>query len=307
LYYELGKKIFKFFIETLNFFRVTLVFLSFFTVLYWFCQLAGATFVNIFAPFFETIKNITHLFYNRTIVIDKESIDFAFLIASFAMLFVVWALKFAVEYIEQAEKSYDNAHEIAKEKAEKIFNACLEQEYVNQEQKNKNIAILIKFSASNTLKDSFFDRNTDLGVEETQKTALLELLQNAESEEKLRFKKKVFDDSVLLSFDSFKDIDKILANIESYIENIRQKYAQNKWQINYFVGIEVYAKEHELESKIKSLMMLIKLGLTDKIICFATFKQRYSLLKKPKYKVDQEGLYSINDANEEVFYVKNLK
>ena len=161
MYYELGKKIFKFFIETLNFFRVTLVFLSFFTVLYWFCQLAGATFVNIFAPFFETIKNITHLFYNRTIVIDKESIDFAFLIASFAMLFVVWALKFAVEYIEQAEKSYDNAHEIAKEKAEKIFNACLEQEYVNQEQKNKNIAILIKFSASNTLKDSFFDRNTE--------------------------------------------------------------------------------------------------------------------------------------------------
>lgn len=241
------------------------------------------------------------------VVIDKESIDFAFLIASFAMLFAVWALKFAVEYIEAAEEKYDTAHRLAKEQTEKIFNACLQQEYINLEQKNKNIAILIKFSAINLLKDSFFNRDADTGIEEMQKNALIDLIQYIETKDKLHFEKKFFDDSVLLTFDSFHEVDGIIVSLESDIEDIKQKYAQNKWQINYFAGIEVYAKEQELEAKTKNLMKLVKLGLTNKIVCFATFKQRYSLAKKPKHTIAQEGLYSINDVDEEVFYVKNLK
>jgi len=283
------------------------VFLSFFTVLYWFCQLSGAIFIEPFSPFFEAIKGITHIFYNRKIVIAKESIDFAFLIASFVMLFIVWALKFAVEYLERIEAKYDSAYKQAKKRAEEVFNACLKQEYINQEQKNKNIAFIVKFSAVNLLKDSFFNKDKDVGVEEIQRGALLELLQNMEIEGELHFEKRILDDSVLLSFHPFKDIDNILPSIKSYIENIKQKYAQNKWQINYFIGIEAYAKEQELDAKMKSLIMLVRLGLTNKIVCFATFKQRYSLIKNPEHSIEQEGLYSINDVDEEVFCVKNLK
>lgn len=305
MFYKLGKKLFKIFIESLNFVRVALVFLAFFTILYWFLQLGQATFIEPFAPFFESIKNITHMFYNRTVVIDKEAIDFSFLIASLVMIFLAWALKFAVEYVEFGEKKYDSIYKWIKQKAEAVFNLNLEKEYLREEQKNNKIVILLKFAVTNLEKDSFFHKDVSVGVEEIQKKALTEFLQHIET--KLKFEKRVLDNGVFLYFNSFDNADNIIFNLQHSIDKLKQKYTAEKWQINYFVGIETYAHDNELNFKMKNLITLIKLNLINKIVCLATFKQRYSLIKTPRYIVEQEGLYSLNDTNEEVFYVKILR
>ncbi len=103
-----------------------LVFLSFFVTLYWLLQLGQVQFIEYFAPFFEAIKNITHLFYQRNVTVDFATIDFSFLIATFIFLIIAWVLNFAVEGIEILEEQYDFYCAGIRKKNEELFNIGLE-------------------------------------------------------------------------------------------------------------------------------------------------------------------------------------
>lgn len=245
------------------------------------------------------------MFYNRTVVIDQATIDFSFLLACFIMIFLAWGIKFAVEYLELAENKYDTIYQNFKQKSEKLFNVTLEQEYHFEEKKNNKTSVLIRFNAINLAKDSHFSKDTHVGVEEMEREVLSELIQTLS--QKLVFKKRVLDNAVFLYFDTFKNVETIIDNIENVTDEIKQKYLPKRWQISSCIAIETYSNDKDINEKNKNLLALIKLNLKNKIVCFATFKQRFSLLSEHKYELEQEGLYSINGSNEEVFYVKILR
>lgn len=305
MFYELGKKIFKFILNALHFIQVVLVFLAFFIILYWLLDLGKATFIAPFAPFFNSIKDFVHTFYQRTITTDEATVDFSFLIASFIALIIVWALKFVIEFVGDVETKYDRVHMMMKKRTEDLLNVTLEQENLMREYRNNKFLLLIKFDATNMAKDSFFHRDVNIGLAEKQKEALL--LFAEELSKRIEFQKKFLDDGLLLYFNSFSNVDKILKITEEIIINIRDKYYADKWRINAILSIETYASDNEILDKIRGLIMLIRLGIQDKIICLATFKQRYQLTKNPKYRIEAQGTYTINNAQENVFVLKNQK
>jgi len=285
--------------------QVSLIFLSFFIILYWLLQLGGATFIQPFAPFFETIKDITHLFYVRTVKVDEVTIDFAFLVATFAMLLLVWGLKFVIEFIETLEKKYDTAHKCLKQKRENAFNRTLEKQHLISEYKYNNFLIFVKFSAINLLKDSFFHKDVEVGVEEKQTEVLRDFSKNLT--ETFQCQKKFINEGLLLYFNNFDNVDKILVSIGDNLLNIQSKYVEEKWEISYLFGVDAYSESKEITAKVENLMKLTNLGLKNRKICFSQFKQRYLLLKSPKYNIEGAGVYQLTNTEEEVFYLNNLR
>lgn len=302
MFYKIGKALFRFVLNSINFLRLLLVFWAFFTLVYWLFQLGGNTFVVQFAPFFEPVKDFIHLFYTRVATIDKVSIDFSFLLAAILMFLIVWALKFVVEYIELAERKYDKIYRYIKNKAEELFNLKLETQYLSMENKNNKLLVLIKFSAINSAKDSFFNRDVEVGVEEKEKEILLAFLKGLDISATMQ--KRFLNEGVLLYFEDFNDVERILVALKSNIMNLQRVYAEQKWVINSLISVEAYAENKDIEAKLKNLIMLNSLNQPNQMLCSGAFKQRYSLIHNPKLIIEDQGFYKLAKGGEEVYSIK---
>ena len=305
MFYKIGKKLFLYLINSLRSVQISLIFLSFFTILYWLLDIAKVAFVEFFTPCFNPLKDFVHLFYTRTVKIDEISIDFSFLIIVFIFLFIAWIMNYIVEWIEFAEIKYDKLHNYIKNKEEEVFNQNLEYAHMKLENKQKKILILIKFSAVDLTKDSFYTRDTQSGVEEKEKESIIafwEILSD-----NLKFEETFFEKTLLLYFDKFGQINDILLLMESAVKQIKSEYRDNNWQLHHHIAIDAYSSENELIVKAKNLKVLLTLDLKDEVLCFATFKQRYLAMKNPKFSIEEKGVYCINENQEEVFCVKKIK
>lgn len=303
MFYSVGKKIFYLVINSVRFIQVTLVFLAFFVTLYWIFQIAGATFLTPVAPFFESIKATVHVFYNRIVTIDNVSIDFSFLLASFACLIIAHLLKFVAEWFEKAEKRFDAMHEYLRKQVEDTFNKNLERQHVAQEKLNSKFLMIVQFNLKDLTLDKFFHHDLNKGVEEKQKEVLAEFSQIFGKE--FVTKKDFINEGLLLYLSNFQDMERIVREFARSISFLQQKYNEQHWQINYIAAIDVYATSSEVTLKFKKLIMLINLGLKNKIACLATFKQRYLIEKNPAYSVEEYGTYKLYDY-EDIYVIENL-
>ena len=264
-------------------------------------QIAGATFLAPVAPFFEGIKNFMHIFYNRTVAVDQVSIDFSFLLAAFLFLLFAQALKLLVESIGYLEKKYDKVHEYVRKSSENAFNKSLERQYISQETLNSRFLMIVQFSLKNLAKDKFFDHDLEEGVEEKTKEVLSEFAKIFGKE--FVTQKDFIKEGLLLYISHFKDMERIVGEFGQCISSLKTKYAEEKWQVNYLSAIDVYAKANEIQGKFKRLVMLINIGVKNKITCFSTFKQRYLIEKNPIYRVEEYGAYKIEDY-EDIYLIE---
>lgn len=302
MFHKLVKNFFNLLINIIKFTQVTLVFLTFFVILYWLLQLSGVKFIEFAAPFFESIKALIHTFYNRTVEINNIKVDFSFLLSAFIFLLIAQILKFAAEGVEFLEKKYDSIHNSFKRKAENSFNKELELQYIAKEQMNNKILLFIKFNLTDLTKDSFFHRDVNVGVEEKQKEALQKFSEIFDKG--LSFQKNLLNDGLLLYFNDFNNVEKIIAEVGKCAEILKKKYAEEQWKANYLASIDVYANAGEISQKVKKLTLLTKLDLKNKIVCMPTFKQRYSLIKNPVYKIEGQGTYRLEeDKDQEDIYI----
>lgn len=281
--------------------QVALVFLAFFVILYWIFQIAGAKFIEVFAPFFESIKTLMHTFYNRTVTIDQVSIDFSFLLASFIILLTAQGLKLLAESIEFLEKKYDTIYSYFKKEEEKLFNKNLERQYIAQEALNSRFLMIIQFDVKNLAKDSFFDHDVNEGVEEKKKEVLDEFAKIFGKD--FVTQKDFVDEGLLLYLSHFKNMERIVSEFAQCVKLLKEKYLNEKWQINYIAAIDVYGRANEIKLKFNRLIMLMNIGLKNKIACFSTFKQRYLIEKNPIYKVECYGAYKIEDY-EDIYLIE---
>lgn len=287
----------------MHFIQIVLILLSFATILFWLFELGGATFIQPFIPFFHFIKDVTHLFYTRTVQVDKVQIDFAFLIASLAFLMIVWILRYTVEGLDQLERKFDYWYEKIRKKSEHLFNARLEEEYVKEQNKINKFIVLAKFKAKNLTRDSFFERNVQVGSEEKEKEALQEF--NEKTKKALGCNQKMLKEGLLLYFEDFNRIDKIISSLKDIINELKTDYSELNWQIKELMSIEPYTDDSEVVHKLRGLMLLNRLDFEGEITCLSTFLHRYALIKNPKYLVENKGIFEIN-KEEEVFCIKSL-
>lgn len=301
MFHKIAKKIFSFLINFAQGVQVALVFLAFFTILYWIFQIAGAQFLGGVAPFFESIKAIIHTFYDRTVKIDQVSIDFSFLLAAFLFLLIAQALKLLVESIEFLEKKYDSLHSYMKKSMESRFNKNLERQYIAQEALNSRFLMIVQFNLKNLAKDKFFDHDINAGVEEKQKEVLKEFAKIFGKE--FVTQRDFISEGLLLYLSNFKNMERIVSEFSECVSILKKKYMEEQWQVNYIAAIDVYASTRDVEPKFKKLVMLINLGLKNKIACFSTFKQRYLIEKNPIYRVESYGAYKIEDY-EDIYIIE---
>lgn len=304
MYHNLGKKIFKLTYDLLRFIQICLIFLSLFVIIYWFLSIAGAPIIQPVAPFFEGIRNLVHLFYNRPVSIDKAVLDFSLIVAAIIFLLFVLGIKFVIEFIEIAEEKYDVVYKTYKKHAEKVFNAQLEKEYLEQEAKNNKTIALVKFKASGPSSGNLYGEETKVDTDGKVKEILFDFFEILD--EDIDCKKEVTENTIFLYFNDYKNIDRFVTSLETILKGIKAKYYEDKWQVNYNIGIDVYAEAQEIEVKKESLKKLVKIGLDNKIACLATFKHRYLMTKVTKYTFVEEGYYNII-KNDEVFSLKPLK
>lgn len=281
--------------------QIVLIFLSFFVILYWLFELAQSSLIIPFSPFFEPIKNFVHLFYNRTVSYDGGSVDFSFLIATFIFLLIVWGLRFVIEGIELLEKKYDKLFYLTKRTEEKIFNASLESSYSRKETKKNNFIFFVNLSMLNLAKNKLYSRDFNEGSDEKREQVLAEFFNNIDLE---GVNKKIIKEGVLLNFFGSDHIDYILSFVENLILKLRAKYSQEKWQLSYLVIVETYVDKNDFLQTVNDILGLNKINLQNRIVCFATFKQRYLLNNDPQFNIETEGVYTINNQEKDVFLIK---
>lgn len=303
MFYDVGKKIFYLLINSVRFVQVTLVFLAFFVTLYWIFQIAGATFLTPVAPFFESIKSTVHFFYDRTVTIDQVSIDFSFLLASFICLIIAHLLKFLAEWLEKVEKKFDEMHEYLRQQVENSFNKNLEKQHVAQEKRNSKFLMIVQFNLKNLSRDKFFHHDLNEGMDEKQKEVLQDFSEIFGKE--FVTKKDFINEGLLLYLSNFENMERLVAEFAKCISIIQQKQREQNWQVNYIAAIDVYATVGEVTQKFKKLIMLMNLGLKNKITCLSTFKQRYLIEKNPVYTVEAYGTYKLYDY-EDIYVIENL-
>lgn len=302
MFYKIGKQTFKILGDFLGLMQVTLVFFSFFTVLYWLLLLAKVPFVDKFTPFFNSILDFVHTFYNRTVTTEEATVDFSFLIFAFLLLGITWGLKFVVEAVRKIEEKYDTIYKEMKKQAESLFNLNLERSYTSLENKNKKFLVLIKFCAEDAEREMSYKAKPQEEIDLKQKSAMEEFAKTYSSAEQIQ--KKLVENSLLLCFNNFQKIDFVLTEIERNIENFKIKYRREKWEMISFVGLETYSNEGEIIEKYKKMRFLVKLNLRNRMVCLGTFKQRYLLVKDPKYFLDCKGVYMLDGQDEEVYSIK---
>ena len=302
--YEVGKKLFTILMNLLNLIRVLLVFLAFFTVLYWILNIAKVPSVEVFTPFFDSIKDFVHLYYNRTVQTDEVTVDFSFLIFSLVLLAIVWGLKYVVEFIQTLEGKYDIIYQKIKNQTEALFNINLQKSYVGMENKNKKFLVLVKFTASDAEGEMSYKAKPQEVLDQKQKEALEEFSKTYMS--KTIVQKKIVENSLLLYFGDFEDIDHIILELSTNIDHLKQKYRRDKWILDSFVGIETYSEDKYIFDKYKKLKTVLKLNLKNELICLGTFRQRYLLVKNPHYILDCKGLYDICGDKEDVFDIRKI-
>lgn len=304
MFYKLTKYGFKVLINSLQFIQVSLIFLCFFIIMYWMFDLAGAPFVKSFAPFFETIKEFVHLFYTRRVQLGQVVIDFSFLLAALGSLLIAWGIKFVVDFVSEAEIKFESVHKALKKKDEEAFNVGLEKQYLVEENRNNKFIIFVKFIVTNhSAYKEYSEENKDF-VKQKQKQILEEFFENLEGV--LNCKEEFAHGGLLLYFKDFETIDDVLSQIRSIIKITKQKYSEEKFHVDHLVSVVAYATADEIPVKIEKLRTLLKLGFKNRIACVSSFKYRYLLLKNPKYKFEEKGIYKIYE-NEEVFCLKSIK
>lgn len=282
---------------------MSLVFLSFFVILYWLLQLGKVEFIQTFAPVFEAIKNAVHLFYQRNVVVDEATIDFSFLIATFIFLITAWVINFAVEGVEKLEEKYDDIHIEFKKRTEDVFNYTLAKEQELNEYRNNKFLILINFTLINIDKDKFYHRNTNEGMDEKRMAVLLDFLLNLDKN--VLDQTTLFEGGILLNFQKFNEIENTIAYISNYMTQFRLKYKGFKIQVNFVTGIDTYANKKEIKDKANNLKLLLKLNAQNEILCLSSFKNRYSLIGNPMFNIENMGIYKLKGFEEEIFCIKN--
>lgn len=301
MFYKIIKKSFELIINVIYILQITLVFLAFFSVIYWILKLAQAPFVVHFAPFFEGINSFVHLFYNRTVEYEEATVDFSFIIASLLMIGTAWVLSLVKGVVKTIEEHFDVAAANLKSKKEASFNKKLESHHVHQEKKNKKFVIMVNMDAVDLSKDSFFNKIDPEDEMKIAKQGLRELCVNLSTA--LKFTTKVTDNGVLLLFDNFDDIDEILSEYENIVDKLRDKHKRQRRQLSVYTAFELV----QSTDIYRIMLNLVNLKLENEIICMAPFKNRYTLIKKPQYLIDSKGIYKINGAEESVYKILNKK
>ena len=300
--HKIIKRTFYLLINFLHFLQVSLVFLAFATCLFWIFQLAQVPFIQVVAPFFESIRDFVHIFYTRRVTIDAMTVDFSFLIATFMMLLTSYGLNFVADYFKGIEKKYDSIYRRFKAKSEKNFNAKLKMDYVSSENKNNKFLILIKFEAQNAGLDVKFNKDANVGVTDIQKEALLTFCNNLATH--IVFQKKLINDSVLLYFEDFSKIDIKLLALVKVISDLKAEYKARKWTIDFVAGIDAFSNDREVVEKCENLTKLLKLDLKNEITCLSSFNSRYLFINNQKHYLVSKGTYRIKNE-EEVFALKH--
>lgn len=301
MYYKIGKKIFSVLVDLLGLAQITLVFFAFFTVLYWILDITKVTIFQGLDPFFNSILDFVHQFYNSPLHVDDVTVDFSFMIFSLSMLLIVWALKPTIEFIQRLEVKYDIMYRNFKKQSEALFNSNLERAYVGMENRNKKFLILMKFVAVEADVEMSYQAKGEDEINAAQHEALNDFARGYMSRDIVQ--KKIVEGSLLLYFNDFSKIDSVLDDIQNHIVNLKSRFRKNKWIINAIVGVEIYAEDTEIMDKYKKLRIVLKINNKHEILCLGSFKQRYLLVKDPKYALECKGVYNI-DGNEDVYIIK---
>lgn len=300
--YKIGKKLFSLLLDGINLLRVSMVFLSFFTIIYWLISLEQPQSVSFFSPFFNSVLDFVHLFYQRRVVLDEKTVvDYSFLIFSIMLLIGVWALKFAIEFIENLELSYDELYLKSKKIIQEAFNIELEaQSTIKTNEKRKFIA-LISFLAQEKDLELSYNAKTEEEIQEVQQEILNSFTKNCISETK--FQKKLRENYLILYFEGLENLDEIFFELNKKFNDLKWVYAKENWDVFSLCAVESYETETEIAKKYEILKLLINSKYKNKIVCTSNFKHQYLQLNKAAHYLHSRGVFDLGGTTE-VFEIR---
>lgn len=295
------KKTVRFITDTAKAIQVSLVFTCLFIGLYWLLQVTNVPIIQPVAPFFETLKIFADPFPHIYIDPTGTSFDFSFLIVIIMIGACIGGLHGVIDFLEYLESRSDLASKRIRKIHEDVFNRQLERDYLKQEYKNDKILVMITFKALKMReKGAIGEKPTECDAKK-EKEVLFDFIEILD--EDLKSSKRIVDNKILI-MDSFNNTEEIISVLSRILNDMKNKYREDRVQLELGMSVDAYSNSSEIEKKEEKLACLNNLGLNNEILCFLSFKHRYSLIKNPKFNIYGKGFYSIQNAQEDVFYIK---
>ena len=274
--------IFNFFKNSIQFFKILLIFNLMMLILYWIQNLTGifwnwSRFMNPLLDFYLEIGN--YVCPGKFEIFDTV-FEYKYFIASLILMIVYYLAHLSYIILQKFEELYLDGRRAVNKIQENCYNISMEKQQIKEQEKIRMYQIYISLIKKTTV--AFREQQVDL---EEQNKILIKHLIN-----KTNIQPQNFEDGFLFTFNNFSDIDEIL--------DIFSKLPESKAPVDYIICLQIINTDPKNE--IKQLKALINLKIINKIITMSDTAYRYTFNKECKYELSQLGIYQKEGGTYEV-------
>lgn len=280
--------------------QIILVILILLLSTYAFLQLLHNNSLDFLKPLVLFAKSVVQFFFKDTIKAAQPEIDgelVVFIVLDIILAFIAAQLKAAFKvYDEQLDKK------IVEEKAkvEDQFNKELSNELHRSIISCSNYMLGVLFKTSPLVADSlqiFGEDKIDLEkVEAEVNTKFVAVVQKISGIKLMREGK-----ALLILSSKFDTIDPVLSTVQETISRLKKECKAQKVILKARLAVETYKPLTSNKKVFASIKPLLDLNLGSDALCYGNFKNRYELVKEPKFNVNVKGRYDIENVEETIY------
>ncbi len=260
-----------------------------------------ANFLEFMDPFFNWARETASFLFGSNIKQAETAVD------GREVLFILFSMvvSFFMSQIRLASKSYDGslAKKIVEEKQrlENEFNQELKTNIEQDIMAQSHYVFAIQFKAKSLIQESVGVKPlTAEEINQIKLDAVSRFYEMMKNEPGIKFSK---DGEILLAASgSVNKVDAFLDKVFGNLETIRAEYKAKKISIKARMAIDSHKMLTTVNTVYQNLKPLLGFNVSNEILCYGNFRNRYQLIKDPTYIVAVKGKYDMVNGNEETIW-----
>lgn len=280
--YKLILKIFDFFKNALQFFKIVTMFTILMLILYWINNLAEYNWhwLDFIKPMLDSFLSAGNVVASGDVKLFNATFEFKYGVAALMLLAIFYFFNFLIISITKLEDILDDGRRMVNKIEEKAMNLSFKAAHTIEQNSIKKYRVFINAELDKKFSSSLYKVNVDEQIEEMHKFI----------NSKLGVTPQLYREGFIYNFSDFSNIDKVL--------DVFYKIANSKNQLSYVICLQI--EENDFSKTEKELQALINLNLKNKIAILANVAYRYKFNKFHGYSTPYIGVYQNGDKTFDV-------
>lgn len=292
---KLLKGILKFFTNITVITQIILLISMFLLAAYTLFGMIGLHMFDFAAPLFGAVRLLLSKAAFLPVDINNHAGSVVFFVCTF-MIFLVYILSKFKKFLDACFVELRDLQYKCELKKENKLNEELHYETNRQIMQYNSAALLIKLTAKDLSIDSYYLNNCSFDDFEKAKNLkeqeiFKELYKQLSYVKECSFSKA--GNNLLINLKDLDKIDKVLNYLDLTLKKISHSLKKEHWKMTFYIAVDAYNDKYPLKSCYPSLQQLVNLKISDSIVCFENFCNRYYKVENGLYEAFLKGSYML--------------